>query len=116
MLRTIVAGMLIVTVTSCTSWKPVLIRPETYLGTHNPESIWVQLQDSSTFILERPRVVLDTLRGINAGAVRLIPLSDVARLRALEPAGGKTALLVAVSVVATVAAIYLAAHTDRIQP
>ena len=116
MRRTIVAGLLIFTVTSCTSWKPVLIGPENYIRTHNPESIWVQLQDSSTFVLGRPRVFLDTLTGIDAGKYRHVPLRNVARLRAAEPAVAKTALLVMAGVVTVATVYWWAASSDRIQP
>src|SRR4029077_18789725 len=66
MLRTIVAGMLIVTLTSCTTWTAVTISPASYIRMHDPESVWLQLRDNSTLVLGRPRVVGDTLRGINA--------------------------------------------------
>ena len=116
MLRTIVAGLLIVTMTACTSWKPVLIRPETYIRMHDPEAVWVQLQDNSTLVLGRPRVFLDTLRGTHAGEYRNIPLKDVVKLRAEEPDRRKTALLVSAGAVFAAAFLYLATHSDRTQP
>ena len=116
MLRPMIAAILTCTVTCCTNWKPVPVQPETYIRTHHPESIWVQLQDSSAFLLGRPRVSLDTLRGIDAGTYRRIPLRSVARLRAPEPAVARTALLVTFAVVASAAVIYWAASSDRTQP
>ena len=116
MLRTLIAGLLILTVTSCTTWRPVPIDPEGYIRTHNPEFIWAQLADSSTLTLKRPTVVLDTLRGISGGAYRRIPLSSVVRLRAEEPDGSKTAAVVAVSVAATALFVYWVATSDKVQP
>ena len=115
MLRTLIAGILIVTMSSCTTWKAVSISPERYIKLHDPEVVWVQLQDGSALILGRPRVFLDTLRGVNAGGYRNIPLSNVVRLRAQEPAKAKTALLITALALLTVGTIYLGAHSDRIQ-
>jgi hypothetical protein len=114
MLRTIVAGALIIAMTSCTSWTPISIAPASYIRMHDPEAVWVQLQDGSTLVLARPRVMGDTLRGITAGAYRNVPLSQVARLRAQEPARKKTAVVVGVSVVLAAGLIYMLAHSDRI--
>ncbi len=115
MLRAIAAGILLFTVTSCTDWNPVSISPESYFRTHNPESVRVQLQDSSTFVLERPRVAQDTLTGIDAGVYRHVPLKQVVRLRAPEAAVARTALLATVSVAATAAVLIWAINGDHTQ-
>jgi hypothetical protein len=113
MLQTIAAGILLVTVTACTSWKPVLMRPESYIRMHDPEAVWVRLQDSSTLVLGRPRVFQDSLRGISAGAYRNIALKDVVQIRAEEPDKRKTRALIAASAVLAAGFIYMAANTDR---
>jgi hypothetical protein len=112
MLRTIVAGILIFTVTSCTTWKPVSLAPERYIRIHDPDAIWVQLQDGSALVLGRPRVFLDTLRGINGGGYRSIPLTNVVQLRAEEPSNTKTALLIA-SLVVIMTGVYWTVHSDH---
>ena len=113
MFRAIAAGILIVTATSCTNWKAVTVEPTTYIGTRHPETLWIQLQDSSTCLLSRPTVFRDTLRGIDAGSYRNIPLSKIVRLRAPEPATGKTAALAVLGVAAAVGVIVLGATSDR---
>jgi hypothetical protein len=115
MLRTIVAAILVVTLTSCTAWTPVSIAPASYIRMHDPEAVWVQLQDGSTLILSRPRVFGDTLRGISAGEYRNVALSTVTQLRAQELARKKTAILVAGSVVFVAGMVFLLAHSDRVQ-
>ena len=113
MLRTIVAGILLVTGTACTSWKPVSMLPERYIRMHDPEAVWVRLQDSSTLVLGRPRVFQDSLRGISAGTYRNIALKDVVQIRAEEPDKRKTRALVAASALVVAGFIFMAANTDR---
>lgn len=116
MLRSLIAGILLVTLTSCTAWKPVSMSPASYIRMHDPEAVWVQLHDSSTLVLGRPRVFGDTLRGISAGTYRNVPLSDVAQLRAQEPSKKKTAIAVGASAVLLVGLVYLITHSDHVQP
>lgn len=114
MLRTIVAAICIVVMTACTSWTPVSIAPANYIRMHDPEAVLLQLQDGSTLRLGRPRVMGDTLRGINAGTYRNVLLSDVTSLQAQEPAKKKTAIVVAASTVFLVGLIYVLANSDRV--
>jgi hypothetical protein len=116
MLRAIVAGILVVTLTSCTAWTPISIAPASYIRMHDPEAVWVQLHDSSTLVLGRPRVFGDTLRGINGGTYRNVPLSQVARLRAQEPSKKKTAIAVGASAVLLVGVVYMITHSDHVTP
>ena len=113
MLRTIVAGILIVTLTSCTTWTPVAMSPTSYIRMHDPAEVWVQLQDGSTMVVGRPRVFGDTLRGIVAGGFRNIPLKDVAAFRAQGMAKTQTAIVVAAAVLGTAGLIYMATHSDQ---
>jgi len=114
MRRTIIAGIFILTLTSCTKWTTVSIAPATYIRRNDPASVWVQLRDNSTLVLGRPRVIGDTLRGVNAGGYRNIPLSSVVVMRAEEPARKKTSIVIAVSAVCAIGVIYLLAHTDNV--
>ena len=116
MLRTIVAAILIVTLTSCTTWKAVAVSPETYIRAHDPDAVWLQLEDGSTLVLARPRVIGDSLRGIAAGAYRNVALTKVTQMRAQEHSGKKTAIAAAASTVFAVAIIYWLANSDRVQP
>lgn len=113
MLRAIVAGILIVTLTSCTTWTPVTMSPTSYIRMHDPAAVWVQLNDGSTMIVSRPRVFADTIRGIVAGGYRNIPLKDVAKFQAQEPNRKKTAMVIAAGVLATVGLVYLITHSDQ---
>jgi hypothetical protein len=116
MLRTVVAGILIATLTSCTSWAPVPMSPTSYIRMRDPAAVWVQLQDGSTMVVGRPRILGDTLRGIVAGGFRNIPLKDVAVFRAKGPAKNKTALAIAAAVVVTGGIIYVATQSDHVTP
>ena len=113
MLRKIVAGLLVLAMPSCTRWVPVTTTPETYIRMHDPEEIRVRLQDSSEVVLGRPRIFSDTLRGIFEGGYRNIPLNEVVQVKAEEPARKKTAVVIAVSSVLAVGAVYLAANSDH---
>jgi hypothetical protein len=113
MLRTIVAGVLMCTVTACVSWRPVESSPATYLGTHMPETVRVRLKDGSNLELGRPNVVGDTLRGVYGGSYRYIPMSDVAQLTAQEPDMTKTVIVATLGVLALVGSVYMAIASDR---
>ena len=113
MLRTVVGGLLIGTMTACTSWRPVEANPATYLGTHMPETVRVRLKDGSNLELGRPNVVGDTLRGVYGGSYRYIPMSDVAQLTAQEPDMTKTIIVTTLGVLALVGSVYLAIASDR---
>jgi hypothetical protein len=116
MLRTIVAAILIVILTSCTTWKPVAVSPENYIRAHDPDAVWLQLEDGSTLMLARPRVIGDSLRGISAGAYRNVALTKVTQMRAQEHSGKKTAIAAAASAGFAVGIIYWLANSDRVQP
>jgi hypothetical protein len=116
MLRTIVAALLMVTLTSCTAWKPVLVTPASYIRAHDPDAVWIQLEDGSTLVLARPRVFGDSLRGITAGAYRNVALTNVTQMRAQEHSGKRTAIAAAASTVCAVAIIYWLANSDRTTP
>jgi hypothetical protein len=116
MLRAIVASLLIVTLTACTTWRPVGPNPERYVGSRIPESVQVRLKDGSTVVLGRPNIVRDTLKGVEGGTYRYIPMTDVTEMLAPEPDMGKTVLLATVAIVAFVGTIYIAAASDRTEP
>jgi len=115
MRRIIAAGLMTLVASSCTTWKPVQTSPARYIGSRTPESVRVRLRDGSTCLLGRPTVAGDTLRGVEGGAYRDIPLSDVAEMEAPQPDKGKTALVVAAATLVFVGSIYLAATADRVQ-
>jgi hypothetical protein len=114
MLRTLVAGLLIVTVTSCTSWTPVPMTPKNYIRSHDPAAVWLEMEDGSTIIMGRPRILGDSLRGIAAGVYRTVPLDKVKVFKAQEPSKSKTALLIATGVLFTVGLVYIATNSDNV--
>lgn len=115
MLRAFVAGVLIVTLTACTTWKPVGPNPERYVGANTPESVHVRLKDGSTVVIGRPNIIRDTLKGVEGGAYRYIPMTEVTEMLVPVPDKGKTALLASLGVVAFIGSIWLAIASDNIQ-
>ena len=115
MRRTIVAGILAFTAASCTSWKPVLIQPDRYIRSHGPDAFKVRLRDGSRFTLRRPRVFLDSLRGVNSGYYRNVALEEIVGLQAEEPSTPKTVALIVVGAIATAVFIDIAGSSDRVQ-
>ena len=87
--------------------------PTNYIRSHDPAAVWLQMEDGSTMVLGRPRVLGDSLRGIAAGVYRNVPLNKVAKFKAQEPSKSKTALLVAVGVVCTAGLVWAATSSDR---
>lgn len=113
MLRAAVASLLIVTLTGCTTWRPVGPNPERYVGAKTPETVSVRLKDGSTVVLGRPNIIRDTLKGVEGGAYRYIPMADVTEMMAPEPDMGKTVLLAALGIVAFAGTIIIAAASDN---
>ena len=87
--------------------------PTNYIRSHDPASVWLKLDDGSTMIMGRPRVMADSLRGIAAGVYRTVPLASVKEFKAQEPSKSKTAALVATGVVFTGVIIWAATSSDQ---
>jgi len=113
MLRATVAALLIFTVTACTTWRPVGANPARYVGSRTPESVQVKLKDGSTVTLGRPNIVRDTLKGVEGGAYRYIPMTEVTEMMAPEPDVKKTALLAAFGFVVFAGTIWIAIASDN---
>ena len=110
--RRVVSGMLLlVYLSSCTSWKVPPVSPAQVITEDQPSKIQITLNDSSTMELEQPRLVGDTVRGLVKGpppegaqegaqyviSERDVLLLDIATLRVRKIDIGKT-LVSAVSV------------------
>jgi len=115
MLRTFVAGVLIITLSACTRWEPVGPNPERYVGSKTPESVHVRLKDGSMVVLGRPNIIRDTLKGVDGGAYRYIPMTDVTEMLAPVPDMTKTVLLATLGVVAFAGTIWVAIASDNVQ-
>lgn len=116
MLRALVAGLLIAVLTACTSWSQVSMSPVNYIRSHDPAAVWLQLEDGSTMVLGRPRVMGDTLRGIASGVYRNVPLSHVTKFKAQEPSKTKTGLLIAGGVLFAAGIVWVATSSDHTTP
>ena len=113
--RAVAAGLMVVVLSSCTTWKTVQTSPARYIGARTPESVRLRLRDGSTCLLGRPTVAQDTLRGVEGGEYRHIPLSDVEAMEAPEADKVKTAAVITLVSLALVGTIYVAASSDRVQ-
>ncbi len=93
MVRRIVAGLLIPTLTGCTTFGPVAA-PTDFITVNRPSEVWVTRGDSSRVAVSRPRFLGDTLIGFVSGRYQQIPLSDVRQVQARRAAPRRTLLLI----------------------
>lgn len=73
----------------------------------------MKLKDGSTVTLGRPNIVRDTLKGVEGGAYRYIPMTEVTEMMAPEPDVTKTAILATLGILAFVGTIWLAIASDN---
>ena len=92
MRRRIVAVVLVFSLVSCTTLRPVA-DANTYLSTTRPSQVWVRTE-KKTLMLESPRLLGDTLVGFVDGEYREFLPGEVRGVDVRKPAGGRTALLV----------------------
>ena len=97
------AALLVCGIPACSTLQP-LVDSRAYLASQRPGRLLVTPRDGSAIVVTAPRLLGDTLVGFVDGAYRELLLSDVREVRVRQPAGGRTALLVA-GVVATGAAL-----------
>lgn len=97
MRRRIVAVVLVFSLVSCTTLRPVA-DANTYLSTTRPSQVWVRT-DRKTVMLEGPRLLGDTLVGFVDGEYREFLPGEVRGVDIRKPASGRTALLVSGMVV-----------------
>ena len=88
----IVAAVLVFSIVSCTTLKPVA-DANTYLSASRPSQVWVQT-GNRTVLLEGPRLLGDTLVGFVEGEYREFMPGEVRGVHVRRPASGRTALLV----------------------
>jgi hypothetical protein len=92
MRRRIVAVVLVFSLVSCTTLRPVA-DANTYLSNTRPSQVWVRT-DRQTVMLEGPRLLGDTLVGFVDGEYREFLPGEVRGVDVRKPASGRTALLV----------------------
>lgn len=92
MRRRIVAVVLVFSLVSCTTLRPVA-DANAYLSTTRPSQVWVRTE-KKTLMLESPRLLGDTLVGFVDGEYREFLPGEVRGVDVRKPAGGRTALLV----------------------
>jgi len=99
-LRRVVAGVLITSLTACTTMGP--ISPREYVPIEHPSQIWVTKSDNSTVVMQLPKLLGDTLVGYVNGDYQEMMLSQTKVVQARRPAPGRTALAVGTAVTALV--------------
>lgn len=92
MRRRIVAAVLVFSLVSCTTLKPVA-DANTYLAGSRPSQVWVRTE-KQTLMLEGPRLLGDTLVGFVDGEYREFLPGEVRGVDVRKPARGRTAVLV----------------------
>jgi hypothetical protein len=92
MRRRIVAVVLVFSLVSCTTLRPVA-DANTYLSNTRPSQVWVRTE-KKTLMLESPRLLGDTLVGFVDGEYREFLPGEVRGVDVRKPASGRTALLV----------------------
>ena len=95
MRRRIVAVILVFSLVTCTTLKPVADAGSynSYLSTTRPSQVWVRTE-TRTLMLESPRLLGDTLVGFVDGEYREFLPGEVRGVDVRKPASGRTALLV----------------------
>jgi hypothetical protein len=105
-LRQFTAGLLVITCTGCMTARPVS-SPRDFLNTRQPGRIWVTGEGAgSELTIDSPRVLSDTIFGFGwNGEAMTYPIASIKQLRAKQLHVGRTAGLVAIVVVGSVAAV-----------
>ena len=98
-MRVSVVALLVATTLSsvaCHTMRPVTFGD---LGAMQPKEIWVTRADQSVVVVSGPRTFGDTLVGYVNGRFEEMPATGLQRMMVRRPARGKTAALLAVSLV-----------------
>ena len=98
------AGVMILAAVSCTTVGPVS-SPQSYIASKQPRTVWLTKANKSVVKVDGPRMLGDTVIGSVNGDYTEIPLTDVTRVAAIEPAKGKTIAAVALGGAVTAAAL-----------
>lgn len=78
----------------CTTWRVQWVSPEMVVRRDQPKAVAVTLVDSSRVILDKPRIVADSILGDVDGAAESIALTQVAYVAVRRGDGAGTAGLV----------------------
>ena len=100
----VAASLLATALVSCTSVGPVS-NPASYIASKQPRTVWLTRTNKSVVKVDGPRMLGDTVIGSVGGDYTEIPLTDVTRVAAVEPAKGKTIAAAALGGVVTAAAL-----------
>ena len=94
---------------ACTTWKGAPVTPQAFPAIDSSFAVRVTLRDGATLQIEGPRVVGDSLRGIDSRNRRplVLPLAGIQRLETRRIHAGKTVGLMLGLGAATVAAIFI---------
>lgn len=103
--------ILYLSLSACTSWRPNQVTPQAALQTqHPPKSLRVTFTDSSTVVIDKPRLQGDTIVGLDATKTEVrVPLDSVLLTETRQGDSGKS-LLAALGLGAVAFAIFAAVY------
>jgi hypothetical protein len=105
LVRRATALVLLITSTACTTVRRVE-SPREFLNTRTPAKIWVSTGDSELTEVQSPRILADTIFGFSAAAQPVVfPIAAIRELRTKQISSGRTAGLIGLLVVGSIASI-----------
>lgn len=109
--RVIAAGLLLVYLPACSSWRVESVSPRALIEATHPAQVRLSRADGTKQVLHRPSIAGDTLRG--SALEPAIPLADVRTVETRHGATGKSLLLVGgILVGSTLAGAIICSATD----
>ena len=66
-----------------------------FLRSQAERRVWATLVDGTSVVLERPRVIADTMIGVSRGSLLVVPVDHVAEVRVKRISAVRTGLLAA---------------------
>jgi hypothetical protein len=94
--RTVALLLLPLVATNCQSWRAAEVEPRALVESEHPRDVRVTTLDSTRYVIDRPRIVADTLVGRRDNLTVAVPLRDVARVDVRRFSPGKTAAVLLV--------------------
>src|SRR3989442_5970170 len=94
--RRLIAGLLLASLTACTTFQPV--SPREYIPISHPRQIYITRSDNSVVVMQLPKLLGDTLVGYVNGDYQEMTLSQAKQVNARVAANGRTAVAVAAAV------------------
>jgi hypothetical protein len=97
-----------VSLAGCHTMKPVSLEE---VGAVRPAQVRVTRTDQSVVVVYGPQVLNNRLVGFVDGTYRVMPAADVKQVLVRQPAGGRTAALIAAGALGVTALVYTLSST-----